>query len=109
MPFVNGAGGAKTGNKQMNTLTKTSNLMLHIDGRLWPYTGAEAASTIYLASIAKADVGASETPLCEILDNNMNPVGRVSYNGRVWELGPENHDGTFNHERCIYNPARAAR
>jgi hypothetical protein len=88
----------------MTAITKTDGLMLHVDGQLWPYPGAEAASEIYLAAIAKADIGGSETPHCEILDADMIPVGHVSYNGRVWEHGPENRDGTFNCERCIYDP-----
>lgn len=76
---------------------------VRIGRRSFAFTTCEAASVAYRETIERLDVGASEAPLCEILDSEGNVTGRVSYNGRVW-MGADWKAGDLS----IYTPPPAA-
>lgn len=83
-----------------NEITTRNDLLIRIDGRTWKYTGPEAASKAYRAAIYKVDATMHTAPDCEIIRPDGTVVGRISYNGRVWEVS----DGYPQYDRCIFNP-----
>ena len=74
-------------------------LFLQIGRKVSAYTNAANASEEYRKIIDLLDVGASEAPLCKIIDKSKKVVGHVSYNGKVW-AGAKWTDG----DTPIYNP-----
>ena len=72
---------------------------IRIGRRKFPFTTAEAASAAYRAIIDEQDLGASESPNCDLLDKSGTRIGYVSYNGKVWF-------GDWDAETavCIFNP-----
>ena len=65
----------------------------------FPFTTAEAASATYRAIIDEQDLGASESPNCDLLDGQGSRIGYVSYNGKVWS-----GDWVAGTAVCIFNP-----
>jgi collagenase-like PrtC family protease len=75
-----------------------------IEGRQFPFTTFEEVSRAYRRAITALDLGASETPLCEIFDGAGRKTAYISYNGRAWEFDPADPFGTSNTNRCLYDP-----
>ena len=55
----------------------------------YPFTSYPAASAAYCATIERLDLGVSETPRCEVLDDTGTVIARVAYNGRVFAVTPD--------------------
>jgi hypothetical protein len=55
----------------------------------FPFSSFAAASAAYRATIERLGLGASEAPLCEVLDDAGNVVARVGYNGRIFAVGAD--------------------
>jgi hypothetical protein len=49
----------------------------------FPFSSFAAASAAYRAAIERLNLGVSEAPPCEVLDDAENLIARVAYNGRV--------------------------
>lgn len=72
---------------------------IRIGRRKFPFTTAEAASAAYRAIIDEQDLGASESPNCDLLDGSGTRIGYVSYNGRVWS-----GDWDAGTSVCVFSP-----
>jgi len=66
------------------TLTTKEPLFVRIGSSRAVFQGLEHVSRAYRKLVAHYDVGSSRAPLCIIETENGEGVGRVSYNGRVW-------------------------
>lgn len=72
---------------------------VRIGRRKFQFTTAEAASAAYRAIIDEQDLGASDSPNCDLLDKTGTRIGYVSYNGKVWSGDWEAETAV-----CIFNP-----
>lgn len=68
-----------------------------------PFTTPEAASATYRAYIEARDLGASQSPACNIFDADGKQVGHVSYNGKVW-YGTQADWLARNNPQPVFNP-----
>lgn len=80
-------------------MTKITIAKVRIGRRKFTFTTAEAASAAYCAIIDEQDLGASESPNCDLLDSSGSRIGYVSYNGKVWS-----GDWADETAVCIFNP-----
>lgn len=80
-------------------MTTFSPAKVRIGRRKFHFTTAEAASAAYRAIIDEQDLGASQSPNCDLLDSQGTRIGYVSYNGKVWT-----GDWAAGTEVCIFNP-----
>ena len=81
--------------------TKVCGFAARIGNRAFGVQSWEQVSKAYRDTIDQLDLGASETPRCEILNLRGEVVAYVSYNGRVWPGRPENWT---SEKRPIYDP-----
>ena len=58
--------------------------LIRVASRVYPFFDELEASRCYRAAIEALDLGGRDAPPCEILDGHGEPIGFVSYNGRVW-------------------------
>lgn len=78
---------------------------VRIGSRVFAFTSFEHVSAAYLETIARLDLGVSQTPRCEILASDGKVVAEVSYNGRVWAQSP---NGFRDYGECLYDPIGGA-
>lgn len=62
-------------------------LNVRIGSSVAPFQGLEHVSRSYRQFVSALNVGSSRAPSCVIETSGGVVVGRVSYNGRVWEGG----------------------
>ena len=65
----------------------------------YPFGSYAEVSAAYRATIERLDLGASETPSCELLDAAGSVMARVAYSGRIFEAGA---DGEADHSILLY-------
>lgn len=80
----------------MTTIVDTPDLVMIPGSAGRAFTSFEDVSRAYRETIIALDLGASQTPHCELLKAGES-WGHISYNGRVWQ-------DTVNGAVCVYDP-----
>lgn len=65
-------------------MTPTAPIFVRTGKRMFPVATLADASALFCATRDRHGEGSSRTPSCEVFDGDGNPIGHISYNGRVW-------------------------
>lgn len=72
----------------MQTDIAAHGLKAKVGTREFPVESWQQVSGAYRRALDHAGLGASEAPLCLIIDDARTVIAHVSYNGKVWPGGP---------------------